>query len=568
MSNHERSLTNFDSALLNQIVSHICQSIITIQQQQPELLMEKYRKVEWQNTANQSALSAKFTELLSQSSSREELINKLKLYLKAFLVPAALNLPMFSQLIAEIREHNPIISDLDNSFNSRSFPVLVPAGITVLLLDAENLQFNINTEKFLATICKCPIQVKIAFANWSNRGKLDIELHERGYDLIHVPAGRDNADGKMIAFGSSIHELYPKAKEVFVCSSDKVMTNLCNNLQQHGLTVYQVSQHGENINILNNATGETTIHSIKILPQIPSIDQFIWQIKNLIKKEQNLTNTYWIKLSQISRLYKYQYQLHIVNIISKYYPGKSLQDIFISYPSDFVIHQVDDVGELYITLFEQQHFYGKDIPLSATNKNSYIQSNLLKHSLSTKLDLETAIKNIWEELSKESKNERFDISILASKFKQRYGKPITEQMKDLGIGGTFAKFLQSCSYFHSYFQVQLKDNKWQVSKLDSPNLTSVLSSVSSTKINSAADLEKALKMILTELTKAANNSYVDIGILGIKFHQEYDKPITKQMKELQINGSFLKFLQSCNSFQIQKKGNKYKILPSLTMTSG
>ncbi|QYX31727.1 NYN domain-containing protein [Sphaerospermopsis torques-reginae] len=565
MSNHERSLTTSDSALLNQIVSQVCQALITIQQQQPELLMEKYRKVQWQKTANQSALSAKFTELLSQTRSKEELINKLQLYLKAFLVPAALNVPIISELIAEIRNHNPVISDLDRCLNSTLFPALVTVGIGVLLLDAENLQLNINTEKFLGTICQCPIQVKIAFANWSNRGKLDVELHERGYDLIHVPAGRDNADGKMIAFGSSIHELYPKAKEVFVCSSDKVMTNLCNNLQQHGLTVYQVSQHGENINILNNTTGETIIHSIKPLPEIPSIDQFVLQVKHLIKEEQKQTANYWIKLSQISKLYKTQYQVNISNIVAKYLPGKRAKDIFISYPADFVIHQVDDVGELYITLFEQQHFSQKeDINPAENNKNSQVKNNSLVNSLTTKLDLEKAIKNIWAELSKQSKNESFDISILASKFKQKYGKPITEQMKELQIGGTFAKFLQSCSDF----QVQLKDNKWQVIKLNSPSSGSVLSSVSSTNINSAADLEKALKMILTELTKTANNNYVDIGILGIKFHQQYDKPITKQMKELQINGSFLKFLQSCNSFQIQQKGNKYKILPSVTMTSG
>ena len=25
-------------------------------------------------------------------------------------------------------------------------------------------------------------------------GKLDVDFHERGYELIHVPAGRDNAD--------------------------------------------------------------------------------------------------------------------------------------------------------------------------------------------------------------------------------------------------------------------------------------------------------------------------------------------------------------------------------------
>jgi hypothetical protein len=141
----------------------------------------------------------------------------------------------------------------------------LPVGITFLLLDAENLQISTHTEKYLANVCNCPLQVKIAFANWSNRGKLDIELHERGYDLIHVRAGRDNADGKMIAFGSYIHELYPHAKEVLVCSSDKVMTNLCNKLQQHGLIVYQVSQHSENINLFKNSTGETTIYSTKPL---------------------------------------------------------------------------------------------------------------------------------------------------------------------------------------------------------------------------------------------------------------------------------------------------------------
>ncbi|MFM2060487.1 MAG: hypothetical protein RLZZ507_157 [Cyanobacteriota bacterium] len=548
MSNHERSLTTSDSALFNKIVSQVCQAIVTIQQQQPELLMEKYRKVQWQKTSNQSALSAKFTALLSQTQSREDLVKKLQLYLKAFLVPEALNLPILAELIAEIHQHNPIISELNSSFNSTFLPPLMSAGIAVLLLDAENLQLNNNTEKFLATICKCPIQVKIAFANWSNRGKLDVELHERGYDLIHVPAGRDNADGKMIAFGASIHELYPNAKEVFVCSSDKVMTNLCNNLQQHGLTVYQVSQHGENINIFNNSTGETTIHSIKPLPEVPSLDQFILQIKNLIKEEQKQTASYWIKLSQLSKLYKIKYHLNISNIVAKYLPGKRAKDIFINYPADFVIHQIDDVGELYITLFEHSLVQHKEIDKSETVNS--IKSNSLS-TITSQLDLEAVLKQILEELIKESKHSNFDITVLASKFKQKYGKPITEQLKELQIGGTFVKFLQSCSYF----QIQLKDNKWEVSKSDSHTQASVVSS----NINSAADLEQTLKMILTELTQEVKNSYIDIGILGIKFNQKYGKPITKQMKDLQISGSFIKFLQSCTSLQIQQKGNKYKV---------
>jgi hypothetical protein len=176
---------------------------------------------------------------------------------------------------------------------------LLPVGMAGLLLDAENLQISTHTQKFLANVCNCRLQVKIAFANWSNWRKLDIELHERSYDLIHVPAGRDNADGKMIAFGSSVHELYHHAKEVLVCSSDKVMTNSCNKLQQHGLIVYQVSQHSENINIFNNSPWETTIYSTKPLVETPSIEQFILQVKGLIKEEQKLTASAWVKLSDL-----------------------------------------------------------------------------------------------------------------------------------------------------------------------------------------------------------------------------------------------------------------------------
>jgi predicted signal transduction protein with EAL and GGDEF domain len=48
-----------DSALLQKISVEICQSIIAIQQQQPELLIAKYRTINWQISTNKSALSAK-----------------------------------------------------------------------------------------------------------------------------------------------------------------------------------------------------------------------------------------------------------------------------------------------------------------------------------------------------------------------------------------------------------------------------------------------------------------------------------------------------------------------------
>lgn len=549
MLNHERSLTTYNNTLLNKIASQVCQVIITIHQQQPELLLEKYRKVQWQNNSNQSALIAKFTELLSQAQNWDELLKKLQLSLKALLIPSALDLPILSDLIANIRQQNPLISELNGALVPNSITSLLPVGIAVLLLDAENLQINTQTEKFLANVCNFPLQVKIAFANWSNRGKLDIELHERGYDLIHVPAGRDNADGKMIAFGSSIHELYPHAKEVLVCSSDKVMTNLCNNLQQHGLIVYQVSQHSENINLFNNSTGETTIYSIKPLVEIPSIEQFILQVKGLIKDEQKLTASVWVKLSHLAKIYKVKHQLHLSHIVSKYSPSKNAKDIFAKYPADLVIHQIDDNSELYVTVFDDNLNSGRNhTDKSESSKN--IPSNSL-FVIKSKLDLEQALKMIIEDLMKESTLVDFDISILAIQFKQRYGKPITEQIKELKINGSYIKFLQSCSFF----QLKQKDNKWEISALNLTNTTSHLLS----DINSPAALEEAIKNILTIATNELGNGYIDISILGTKFHQQYGKSITDQIKALKIGGNYMKFLQSSSSFQLKQTGKKWEV---------
>ncbi|MTJ10961.1 NYN domain-containing protein [Anabaena sp. UHCC 0204] len=437
-----------DSVLLQKISAHICQSIIAIQQQQPELLIAKYRTINWQIPTNKSALSTKFKAILSQTQTWDELLQKLQSSLKAILVPAAFDSQLLSDLISSIQQLN---SENPES-NSLHFPQRQSIGIAVLLLDAENLQLNTHTEKFLTTICNCPLQVKIAFANWSNRGKLDVELHERGYDLIHVPAGRDNADGKMIAIGSSIHERYPNVQEVFVCSSDKVMTNLCNKLQQNGILVYQVSQQGENIKLFNSSTSEIINHSLKPLPEIPSVEQFISQIKGLIKLQQKQTASYWIKLSILSKIFKSKYQLTISQIVAHHFPGKKARDVFINYPSEFVVHQIDEKSELYVTVFE--HHQTK---LDNSQENS--QTQLILSTINSPPELEQAIKNILTDLITADHQNSVDISILGSKFYQQYGKPITEQIKQLQIGGSLVKFLHSCNSL----KIQQVGKKWEVS---------------------------------------------------------------------------------------------------------
>jgi len=446
------AMSYHDSALLQKIYVHIYQSIIAIQQQQPELLIAKYRTINWQISANKSALGAKFKDILGQTQTWGELLEKLKSLLKAIFVPAAFDSQIILDLISSIQQLNSENIEI----NTTDFYRGKSLGIAALLLDAENLQLNTNTEKFLSTNCNYPLQVKIAFANWSNRGKLDIELHERGYDLIHVPAGKDNADGKMIALGSSIHERYSSVKEVFVCSSDKVMTNLCNILQQNGILVYQVSQQGENIKLFNSTTGEIINYSLKILPEIPSIEQFIFQIKGLIKFQQKQTASYWIKLSILSKLFKNKHQLTISQIIAHHFPGKQAREVFINYPCEFVVHQIDEKSELYITVFENHQPKGEN---SQDNPETTISKSKVLSTINSPAALEQAINDIITDLTKTDKKKSVDISILGSKFYQQYGKAITEQIKQLQIAGSFVKFLHSCNSL----QMQQVSKKWEVS---------------------------------------------------------------------------------------------------------
>jgi|GEM_PF-283682 len=508
------TLTKYPTALLNKIGSYVCQAVIYIQQQQPELLLDKYKNISWRDNSNQSRLKAKLIEAISNTQDWESLIARMEIFIKALLIPSAINTPVLIKLQEKTRQLNPDISESktcesqqdvtkiakeseienipakpdnnnqtndkenksENQQNINSTPIesLTPTnevknelknsenqqdinsdiksiknelvvnnenqpqtGIAVLLLDVENIQITTETEQVLKTICNHPIQIKIAFANWQSMGKKDIEFHQRGYDLIHVPRGKDNADGKMIAFGSQIDEYYPKVKEVLICSSDTVMTNLCNHLQQKGLTVYQISQQSGNLTIFNSKTNETENHII-----LPSIEQLLCQIKEIIKEQQLQTSNQWIKLTQICKLFKEKYSFGINKVVSHHLPGKTVKNIFIDQP-EFVIHQIPDNPEIYITLFK----------ISSENKSD---NQIL--TFENKSSLEQALIKIITQIVGKTPNNYIPIHTVGERFNKQYGKGITKILKELNLSRNFVNFLESCNLV----EMKKTGNIWQV----------------------------------------------------------------------------------------------------------
>ncbi|MUH01103.1 hypothetical protein F7734_56115 [Scytonema sp. UIC 10036] len=446
--------TGCHDSLLQEISACLCQTIITIQEQQPELLVEKYRKVAWQNEHNQSKLTAKITELLAKSEDGDARFKQLQKFLKALFVPESFYSNFLNNVLEKVGQLNFVKLELKNlepkqnleilpSFISVDTSAPQETPIAVLLLDAENLQISTETEKFLTTVCAYPIQIKIAFANWCSKGKLDVELHERNYDLIHVPAGKDNADGKMITFGSAIHERFPNTKEVLVCSSDKVMTNLCNLLQQKGLTVYQVSKHGDNINILNRKNGNGLVYSPQFHTKISSIDKFINTLKELIKEEQKRTGSYWVNHNTICQRFQEKYKISINQVVSTYFSDKTAKDIFMEYPHIFSLHQIFSKDVLYITLFELP----QEPKIDSDNLNdTNIANNQFSSSINSIAELEQTLVIIVKNLTSKSNESYVSQGALASEFYKHCNEGITKALKRLQAGN-FKKFIQSSSSF-------------------------------------------------------------------------------------------------------------------------
>lgn len=443
-----------DSVVINEISFCLYQAIIFIQQQQPKLLTEKYRNVPWSDAPYQSSFLLKLQVELNKAPDKNALIKTVQKLLELLLTPQCLELPISSKLIEKLRILIDSASEIDTRNGSGfSHPpeaprVLIPEQhITILLLDAENLQIDSATEKFLTTVCTYPIQIKIAFANWRNMGKQDAELHGRGYELIHVPAGKDSADVKMATVGSSIFVHYPTAKEVFVCSSDKVMTHLCTTLQTHGLTVYLVRQQGENITVLNSKTGQSQTRSLKPNSEIPSLDQCIIQLKQLIKAEKEATANSWIKLSRLSQLFHTKYNITISQVVSAHIPGKRARDIFLERPSEFVVHQPQDQSELYVTVFEMSQENNLIIKNFAKEIESKTQKQNLFNKISSRLELEQALVSIINDLTAHSTGSYIAIPSVGSEFHKRYNQPITKVIKELQLGNKLPNFFKSSNTF-------------------------------------------------------------------------------------------------------------------------
>ncbi|WP_442947980.1 IS1/IS1595 family N-terminal zinc-binding domain-containing protein [Nostoc sp.] len=305
---------------------------------------------------------------------------------------------VFSQFIQKIQQKSEIKHQLET-------------GISLLLLDAENLKLDLNSELFLASICKYPLQFKIAFANWRNPsiGKQDIELYNRGYQLVHVPEGKDSADAKMIAFGACVLRSYPTVKEILVCSSDGILIHLCNELQNQGLIVYWVRRQGQTLHIENRNTGKLTHYSLTMATEVPSLEKVVEQIQDLIKNEQNSINARLNSLATIASLFQER-----ANINIKHHPKQA---------------EIEEISPILDNLSAQ----------SIQEETSSVISN--------EKTLDKLLLKIIQDIKLKSPQTKLSVSKLGSELQKITGESPNSIIKKLKLGSNFTKYLESSPTF-------------------------------------------------------------------------------------------------------------------------
>lgn len=402
-------------------------------------------------------------------------------------------------------------------------------GIAILLLDAENLKLNVNTEQFLASLCGYPLQVKIAFANWKNPsiGKLDAELYDRGYELMHVPGGSNSADGKMIAFGAAILYRYPAVRQVFVCSSDGLLNHLCNQLQNQGLTVFRVRRQNAVLSVENRLTGEIKHYSCDREMEIPSLEDLANQISELLKAEHKSIEERIAQFSSVAELFQERRTLAF-NSTSSNNAAAMLQ----SAEKEITQPAKEPLPPLAVT---------QNIPSPPT----------IPALNSTAIDSLDALEEILLEMiyaaAVELKEDVIPVLKIKKDFFNKYQLHADLIVKQFSSKSSLIKFLQS------------RPAVFQVTSIGGDHQVEIAQKAAVSKTDSPAALEAHLAKIVRALTAQSPGSFIPIPHVASEFKKQYGQPITQKMKALKLDSPFPDFLQSCQTFKVQKKGKGYQV---------
>jgi hypothetical protein len=459
----------------------LCAALLKTQQQRADLLTEAGRT--WLQTTSAEGQIAKLTTLLEQPSTVPDLLRAVERILEKLFIPAFKGSKPYRQVLQQVqRLAIPVrfasrIAPLSPTSPTlpKQFPQDKPSNLPwvgLLLVDAENMNPPKGLEAFLQTVGRYPLRHRLAFGNWRKLGRRDRELYLRGYQMVHVPSGKNSADIKMAVDTSLITLRNPSIREVFVCSADTDLLHLSYALLSLGVSVYRVShRHNGWFEVLNLAQqttqkvyfdsaegAESATGSAQQVIKVPTLAETGRSLKQLLAQAHQDQPDQPITIGHLGKLFRDRHHLSANEALQANSGYKTLGQ-FLKAHTAFVLSPLPDSKQIVVTL------------KAATNDNTPapqtadIPTPLLPEGLPPVLlpitdaqTLEQAIIKLLWSLSSGQPDGQIRLAVLAAYFAHVHQESMSAALKRIGEPKGLPKFLAKCRSL----RVQKQGEDWRI----------------------------------------------------------------------------------------------------------
>ncbi|MBD1917583.1 MULTISPECIES: NYN domain-containing protein [Cyanophyceae] len=450
--------------------------LLKTQQQRVDLLTEAGRA--WLQATSAEAQIAKLTARLEQQPTQPVLTVErilVKLFVSAFQGsrPYGQIVQRVQQLALAIPKQSPAHPTQDEPSNL--------SWVGLLLVDAENMNPPEALEAFLQTVGRYPIRHRLAFGNWRKLGRRDRDLYRRGYQMVHVPSGKNSADIKMAVDTSLITLQNPLIREVFICSTDTDLLHLGYALLNLGVSVHCVGhRHDGWFEVLNLAQQTTqkvyfdsgegadpTAESTQQVMKVPTLAETARSLKQLLAQAHQDDPDQPVTMGRLGKLFRDRHHLSASEALQANSGYKTLGQFLKSHTA-FVLSPLPNSKQIAVTLKASANDNTPPLPESAIliavpqSVESLGSEGAVEAALPPPItdahSLEQALITLLWRLSSGQTDSQIQLSVLAAYFAHVYQEPMSAALKRIGEPKGLPKFLGKCRSL----KVQQQGQDWRI----------------------------------------------------------------------------------------------------------
>ncbi len=460
-------------------------TLLKTQQQRADLLTETSRA--WLQATSTAAQITRLTMLLEQQP--DLAVPTVERILAKLFIPAFQGFKPYGQILQRVQQLaiaaaaspiSPAIPEQSPVHPTQDEPSTLP-WVGLLLVDAENMNPPEALEAFLQTVGQYPIRHRLAFGNWRRLGRRDRDLYRRGYQMVHVPSGKNSADIKMAVDTSLITFQNPSIREIFICSTDTDLLHLGYALLNLGVRVHCVRHRDDGWFEVLNLAQQTTqkvyfdsgegadlgAESGQQVIKVPTLAETARSLKQLLAQAHQDDPDQPMTMGRLGKLFRDRHHLSASEALQANSGYKTLGQFLKSHTA-FVLSPLPDSKQIAVTL---KAIANDNTPPSASavaiavpqleeslSSEGAVEAVALPPPITDTHSLEQALITLLWRLSSGQTDGQIQLSVLAAYFAHVYQEPMSAVLKRIGEPKGLPKFLGKCRSL----KVQQQGQDWRI----------------------------------------------------------------------------------------------------------